>query len=388
MFPAKLKNLYRLVPGLLLLALMVMPGLAQDETDTVYTAPDESFTVTIPARWTDESTDEYGKFTLKDGNVLYLLRVDANEVQAGITAALAIVDPELDIAPVQTVDLPTPDHIWTQNVYALAEGVITAALGTVEGETTYVVYLVSPGMAEITEASPDLNTVLLSFKSSGGVDLAEVTPAVFDATLSADLEAYVTEALVDFNVPGAAVAIVQNGEVVYTNGFGMRELEGEPVDADTLFMIGSQTKSMTTLVLASLVDDEVFAWDTPVIEVLPSFALADPAITPQIRIRDLVNNSSGVARYDLPLALKNQTAQELIESLSTIPLVSPYGEKFNYSNQMFAAAGYIAALANGADYDSASLYDGYVQLMQERIFDPLGMTRSTLDFEAALADEN
>lgn len=386
MFPARFKSLARGLAGVFLLALLVMPGLAQDDADTIYTAPDGSFTVTIPARWADESTDDYGKFTLEDGSVLYLLPVAADEVQAGIAAALAVIDPEFDLPAVQTIDLPTPDRIWTQNVYAAADGAISAALGTVEGEATYVIYLVSPGAAEITAASPDLNMILLSFQSAGGLDLTDAAPADYDATMSADLEAYVAQALTDFNVPGAAVAIVQDGEVVYSNGFGVRELEGEAVDADTLFMIGSQTKSMTTLVMASLVDEEDFAWDTPVTEIYPDFALADPEVTAQIRMRDLVNNSSGVPRYDFPLAFKNQTPEELIASLSTIPLVSPYGEKFNYSNQMVAAAGYIAALAHGASEDS--LYEGYVQLVQERIFDPLGMTRSTIDFDTALADEN
>ncbi|HEX2619638.1 MAG TPA: serine hydrolase domain-containing protein [Phototrophicaceae bacterium] len=388
----KFKWLYSLLPGIFLLALMVVPALtptltfAQD--DITYTAPDQSFTATIPARWTDSSTDQYGKFTLEDGTALYLLRVDASEVQAGITAALTIIDPDFASTPVQTTDLPAPGRIWTQNIYLQEDGAIAAALGTVEGDSTFFLYIIAPGSDEITAASPDLNSILLSWQTSGGIDLTGVTPEAFNRLMGADLEAYVNQAIEEFGIPGAAVAVVQNGVVVYAGGFGVRELDGEPVDDDTLFMIGSQTKSMTTLILATMVDEELLDWDTPVVDILPSFALADPEVTSQIRIRDLVNNSSGVPRYDFPLALKNQTATEVIESLSSIPLVSKPGEAFNYSNQMFAAAGYIAALRAGAQNDDESLYDGYQKLLQERIFDPLEMTRSTIDFDAAIADDN
>src|SRR5690606_7991168 len=107
----------------------------------------------------------------------------------------------------------------------------------------------------------------------------------------------------------------------------------------------------------------------------------------QIRVRDLVNNSSGVPRYDLILLMHYMTPEELIESLSRIPLVSAPGERFNYSNQMVATGGFVAALAAGATLGE-DVMDVYADLLQTRLFEPLGMERSTIDLDEAVADDN
>lgn len=95
----------------------------------------------------------------------------------------------------------------------------------------------------------------------------------------AAFEAYVGDALHRFDVPGAAVAVVENGKVVYLNGFGVKQADGtQPVTPDTMMMIGSMTKSMSTMLAASLVDDGRIAWETSLIDLLPEFAVGDPAL--------------------------------------------------------------------------------------------------------------
>jgi CubicO group peptidase (beta-lactamase class C family) len=207
--------------------------------------------------------------------------------------------------------------------------------------------------------------------------------------LRADLDVYVEAALARYDVPGAAVAVVEGGRTVYTKALGKRARHGHaPVDRHTLFMIGSVTKSMTSMMMAVEVERGALDWNTPVIQLLPTFALSNPQSTQQIRVRDLVNHSSGVPRYDVPLIMENSRPKRMIASIAKIPVIAPPGQTYNYSNQMYAAGGYVAALAAGARCESESLEADYAALMHERVFGPIGMERTTLDIDEALRSQN
>jgi CubicO group peptidase (beta-lactamase class C family) len=197
---------------------------------------------------------------------------------------------------------------------------------------------------------------------------------------------YVGEALMRFGVPGAAVAVAQGGAVRFARGFGVAALgAARPVGPDTRFMIGSVPKSMTALLVATLVDEGRLAWDTPVAEVLPQFVLADPAATAAVTFRDLLSMRSGLPRFDSPLFLRPQSPEEVVESLAEVPLHARPGEAFAYSNQGFATAGFAAAVAAGGVY-GRDLYATFARLMGERVFAPTGMGRVALDFDAGAAD--
>ncbi len=100
-------------------------------------------------------------------------------------------------------------------------------------------------------------------------------------------------------VPGAGVALVENGKVVYEGGIGVRELgKPTPVDAHTLFMVASNTKGMSTLLLAQLVDQGKLRWDQPVTEVYPQFRLGSAETTRKVLIRHLVCACTGLPRKD------------------------------------------------------------------------------------------
>src|ERR1700755_1971222 len=120
-------------------------------------------------------------------------------------------------------------------------------------------------------------------------------------------------------------------------------------------MVASVAKPMTSLMMASLADDGLLDWDTPVQSIVPSFALSNPESTPQIRVRDLVNHSSGVPEFHAPLFLEELRPTGLIASIREIPTVAAPGEVYGYSNQMFASGGFVAARLAGADYEDAAL---------------------------------
>jgi CubicO group peptidase (beta-lactamase class C family) len=209
------------------------------------------------------------------------------------------------------------------------------------------------------------------------------TAHTLDARRIAMIEDFVESARQQLDVPGVAIGIVQGGEVVLAKGFGVRE-RGKPeaVDADTLFMIASNTKALTTLMLATLVEAGVLTWDTPVTEVLPTFKLGDAETTRQVRMKHLVCACTGLPRQDMEWTFEGErfTPASVVATLATMQPTSKLGELYQYSNLLAGAAGYAGghalypAMELGAAYDAA---------MQTRVFDPLGMASTTFDFARA-----
>jgi len=205
----------------------------------------------------------------------------------------------------------------------------------------------------------------------------------------AELDAYVASALVAFDVPGAAVALIENGQVARVGTYGVLGVDDPvPVDEDTRFMIGSVTKSMTTTLAATLVAEGRIDWDDPVSDYLPSFAVSNPEWTPLVRLRDVLGHTSGVPRSDLTLFVDFERPLGLIASLADISSPSAPGERFEYQNQVFAIGGFVLARAAGARNRNEDIARTYERLMQRRVFGPLGMTRTSVDFEAAIHGDN
>lgn len=147
------------------------------------------------------------------------------------------------------------------------------------------------------------------------------------------------------------VAVVQGGEVRLLRGFGIRALGSDaPVTPDTRLMIGSVGKTMTTLLMARLVEEGRLSWDQPVRSVLPGFAVADPELSETITVQNLVCACSGVPRRDMEFLFNAETldAEAVIASLAGFEFFTGFGEAFQYSNQLVATGGWVAAAADGA----------------------------------------
>jgi CubicO group peptidase (beta-lactamase class C family) len=222
--------------------------------------------------------------------------------------------------------------------------------------------------------------------ASPAVSLAGVRPLPLTGARAVAFETFVADLIARAEIPGAAVAVVQDGEVVYAQGFGVKALgHPEPVTPDTLMLVGSTQKSMTSLLAATLVDAGKLRWDTPLTDLLPDFATADPALTARLTVADAFCACTGLPRQDLELMFNGAalTAEELVASVADIAPVAPFGEAFQYSNQLYATGGYAVAAAGGA---TADLHAAYVTAMRERVLDPIGMQRSTFAFDETRAD--
>jgi CubicO group peptidase (beta-lactamase class C family) len=187
-----------------------------------------------------------------------------------------------------------------------------------------------------------------------------------------------------FGVPGIAVGIIQDGKVVFAGGFGVREL-GKPakVDADTKFMIASNTKAMTTLMLAKLVDAKKLTWETPATTALPQFKLGDADTTSKVMVKHLICACTGLPRQDLEIIFESgryNTPEKVLGSLATMQPTSKFGELYQYSNTMAAAAGF---LGGHIAFPKLELGKAYDEAMRTLVFQPLGMTTTTFDFKKA-----
>jgi CubicO group peptidase (beta-lactamase class C family) len=209
-----------------------------------------------------------------------------------------------------------------------------------------------------------------------------------DQARIAELGRFVEQGQNELGVPGVGLGVVQDGRVVFAGGFGVKELGGrETPDGDTLFMIASNTKAMTTLLLAKLVDEHRITWDTPVTKLLPSFKLGDAATTRSVLVKHLICACTGMPRQDLEWIFDygKMTPESTMALLGTMQPTSKFGELFQYSNLMAAAAGYTGAHVIHPDMELGAAYDS---AMQSYVFDPLSMKETTFNMERALASNH
>ena len=204
-----------------------------------------------------------------------------------------------------------------------------------------------------------------------------------DAARLQQVSDFVEQMRKDYEVPGVAIGIVQDGKVVLSQGYGVREL-GKPdkVTGDTRFMIASNTKALTTLMLAKLVDAGKLDWNARAEDVYPTFKLGDAATTDKVLVKHLICACTGVPRQDMEWLFEGekQTPQTVMATLGTMQPTSGFGELFQYSNPMAAAAGFIGGQVA---YPGTELGAGYDQAMQALVFDPLGMGNTTFDYAKA-----
>jgi CubicO group peptidase (beta-lactamase class C family) len=181
-----------------------------------------------------------------------------------------------------------------------------------------------------------------------------------------------------FDMVGAAVAVVTGAGISHSRTFGVRDrATGAPVTPQTLFRIGSATKSMTALLVATFVDEKLLGWDQRVVKVWPEFRAPSDALTSKLRVRDLMGMATGLGEQGrIALHYDDPGALELLQLLANLPVLTPPYTTWYYNNPVFASAGYLPPLLQGVGADE--LEGAYARLMQERVFGPVGMATARL----------
>src|SRR6266540_194275 len=186
-----------------------------------------------------------------------------------------------------------------------------------------------------------------------------------------DFDAYVAKAVTDWRVPGLAIVVVKDDSVLFIKGYGVRELgKPDPVTVHTRFGNMSTTKAFTAMLVAMLADSGLVSFDDPVTKYEPEVQFADPYVTREIRVRDLLTHRVGFGDPDYLWGTSGLDFPAMTRRLRLVPSTSSFRSRFQYNNVTYALAGDIAARAAGKTWQS---------LMRDRIYAPLGMTESYPD---------
>ena len=209
---------------------------------------------------------------------------------------------------------------------------------------------------------------------------AKSAPGVRDNDAMANLDAFITRALKQYQVPGAAVAVVQNGKVALLKGYGVRDVtKPGAVDENTIFQLASVTKTLTAAAAATVVDDGKLDWDKPIFSYLPEFVGYDPYMTRWLTERDLLAQRTGWPAFTGDqLDSFGYDRAEILRRLRFFKPRYSLREVAQYSNAGFFLAGEVAARASGQSWND---------LVEKRLFKPLEMSRSGTVIKA-LQDPN
>jgi CubicO group peptidase (beta-lactamase class C family) len=193
------------------------------------------------------------------------------------------------------------------------------------------------------------------------------------------LEALIQDEMAAARVPGLALAVVRESRVVYARGFGVTSVEegGRPITPATLFRIGSITKTLTGTAVVRLVEQGKLALDARVREYLPWFALSDPNAAARVTLRMLLSHTAGLPHDHRPFGRRDPEALEarIREEVPRYPLVDAPGTRYAYSNTGIHALAHVAEVVTGRSYAA---------LMEDLVFAPLQMRRTTFDPTVAM----
>src|SRR5712691_3900293 len=185
------------------------------------------------------------------------------------------------------------------------------------------------------------------------------------------LDAYVAKALTDWRVPGLAIVVVKTDSVVFIKGYGVRELgKPDPVTVHTRFGNMSTTKAFTAMLVAMLADSGRVSLDDPVTKYEPGVQFADPYVTREITVRDLLTHRVGFGDPEYLWVTSGLDLATISRRLRLVPATTSFRSRFQYNNVTYALAGDVASHAAGTTWES---------LMHSRIYGPLGMTESYPD---------
>lgn len=198
--------------------------------------------------------------------------------------------------------------------------------------------------------------------------------------VTGELETAILLALNEHNVSGLSIALVRGGRVVYSKGFGSRNLEkGLAATADSLFAIGSTTKAFTAAAAAISVDDGLITWDHPIKEVIPEFRLLDPSASDQASLRDLLLHRTGLPRHDFVWYGSSDTREQLLARLAFLAPSAAFRTKWQYQNLMYMVAGISLERVQKTSWE---------EVIRRRLLHPLEMSRTVLSDKEAQKDYN
>lgn len=348
----------------------------------------------LPDGWSLKPHDEGATVTGPEGVLIYeLVDVDAPEsLPLAIELAWRSRRPDMSRKISAGGDAP-PREGWDQRHWAVyetspSEGRYISALAERKGSLVLVT-LVDVPRADRQRRQSEINLFRDSLRPPGYVSssYADRTPRELSEQDVAALDTFIERIRVAADVPGLAVSIVDRSRIILQKGYGVRRRgESGAVTPETLFLVASNNKPLVTLAYARLVDANRLEWDTPVQAIYPEFQLGDSDTAVKMRIKHLICACTGLPRKDFEwmFTMERATGEDQMAFLAEMRPTTEFGELFQYSNALAAAAGFIVGQQVAPE---GTLRDGYRQAMREEVFEPLGMQRTTFDFADLVEDQ-
>ncbi|MDZ7318402.1 MAG: beta-lactamase family protein [candidate division KSB1 bacterium] len=194
-------------------------------------------------------------------------------------------------------------------------------------------------------------------------------------------EKFVQDTMAQCNAPGAAVAVVKDDRIIYLKGFGVREIgKAEAVDIHTVFRLGSVSKGFAAVLTGVLVQDGILNWDDKIVDYCPDFSLKNAQSTQNLTIRHILSHTTGLPAHTFTDRVEAEVPfEDIVKQLREVQVISPVGKIYAYQNVAFSLIGEVVWAATGQTYQT---------LIEQRLFEPLGMTDASVGREAFMAASN
>lgn len=379
---------------LIALALSCAPVAALAQTVTADTSGTLASGVQYvqPKDWAASTKASALVFTAPEGDLRIVIANigTATSVQDAVAQAWTAVHPGTSPVPQTTTNAPPGDG-WEERVtftYETLPSEQTSRLAAAFRKgTAWTVLILDGSSGTLAKRSAALQVVRQSLRPAGfqresfaGKTAHRLTPERVEL-----MRDFVEKSRRELEVPGVGFALIDNGKLLWQGGFGVRALGSpETVDAHTKFMIASNTKGMTTLLLSVLADEGRLRWDQKVVDLYPEFRLGNDEVTQSVLVRHLICACTGLPRkdYGFILADPGAPASATFTQLAATMPTSKFGDLFQYNNQMASAAGYVGAHLLYPKMEFGAAYD---RAMEEKVFRPLGMKDSSFDYAKGMA---
>lgn len=341
--------------------------------------------IALPAGWTVlNERDPLGVSGPESDLKMWFIAGDGLEqTEDSLRATWQQAQPGFNLPVRQKIEMPATDG-WDKTIQIVydtpeSESRLVIAIARTLGSRAYIT-LIDGTKAGFSRRSAQITELHKAWQPEGLKEpsLAGIPPKKFRENEAKAMTDFVAWSMHWMGIPGVSLAVVQDGRTVYAEGFGVRRAGStDPVTTHTRFMIGSSTKPLTTLMMARLVDLGHFTWTTPVTDVLPGFALADPEVTQRLEMRHTVSASTGMPRRDLDLIFGSRGVrpEDRIAEMKQMSPTTGFGETFQYSNYLVAAGGFAAAHSYAPDLP---LGEAYERSIQQLVFNPLSMSHTSV----------
>lgn len=208
-----------------------------------------------------------------------------------------------------------------------------------------------------------------------------VDPNPHTQKLLLQYENFIEQAIRAGSSPGAAVAIVKDSSIIYLKGFGLKQV-GKPdsININTVFRLGSVSKSMASVLAGTLVSDHLFNWDDPIVKYLPDFELKSEQSTAKLTVRHVLSHTIGLPYHAFTNMIEERAPLDtLFKELRYLDLIGEPGKVYSYQNVGYSLIGEVI---------KATTHKSFEEVLTEKLFLPLHMKNSSASYSAMVSNPN